>query len=150
MTFPKGTAVLKAIAQFSGQTDSYFFQYPVHTSRRTLPGTISDSICKANIKVVRMTPAISADLRPSKMLHLGWQRRRCRWLQHPASTTLPESRCQPRKLSHHPIASHRRFRQIPGFFKENCVFSDIWFILWSDRGVRMGAQTGKGLGGQSQ
>lgn len=24
MTFPKGTAVLKAIAQFSGQTDSYF------------------------------------------------------------------------------------------------------------------------------
>lgn len=45
MTFPKGTAVLKATAQFSGQTDPYFsstwrFQVPplVAPETQTLTG----------------------------------------------------------------------------------------------------------------
>lgn len=59
MTFPKGTAVLKATAQFSGQT-VLFFQDPECTSRRAPPCTPSDGIGNANTAGVRVTPATTA------------------------------------------------------------------------------------------
>lgn len=97
-----------------------------------------------------MTPAISADLRPSGMWHPGCQRRWCRWLQQPASTTLASPRRQPSQLSHRPTSC--------GWWGDPWVISSrktafLRYLIYSlirqlEGGIRMGGtKQERGLGG---
>lgn len=144
MTFPKGTAVLKAIAQFSGQTDSYF-----SSTQSVLPGE------RSQVPPLK-TSEMQALKRSGWLLHLCIQdaapqvtkqpnQAGGRTIQELTIRLLSSLRCQPRQLSNHPIATGSFKGSLSYFIKESIFRYLIHSLIRQpDRRVRIGAQNRKG------
>lgn len=141
MTFPKGTAVLKATAQFSGQTDSHFSWYPAHNLLEHAPCTTSDIIWSANTEAYRMTLCWPGN---SWTLYSAWSSCIKETLFHTWTGN----------LSHH---HHNRFWCVPGVSLQENLFLQIlkiseyflirFFCVWSPhRGMGLGSRTMKRIG----
>lgn len=146
MTFPKGTAVLKAIAQFSGQTDSYF------SSTQDIPPG-EHSWVPSLIASERQTAKRSGWLLPSR---LTWDQTiwdaALQMTEEPVQVATASSnqhsafiKMSTRRLSHHPIATGG-FDRFLSYFRET-VFLWIFYLFFDqtvDRGTRTSSQSRKG------